>query len=545
MLVRALGVATLLLASAAVVACSEPPPATTADPVSSEDQDLIGGRYLKDGDLPSTIRVKDSCTSSVVGKHHILTGAHCVWKQAIDPRYVDGATIEISSAATITDATPHQRLTIKHTHVAPEWVENCTGPSTFCMGVGVDDEHRASDVAIVETVEEIANIPIAAIDVEPLQPGESVIVTGYGCQGSVGGYWSYASNNLKAGVVQLLPASATLHSGSTVNDQTLPIIAAHDLVTPGPAWPTPGPGLCPGDSGGPLYRAKSGGATIVGTNASYTFTGSGGLPVTNWHTRLDRATARNVAGWLASTGATTCEGASCPTRLPAAELSAPAPAPAQVASLVSDGRDVSCQRAALDLSKPQAAIDELLGSNAFCMSLNGQRVSVEDRYVYGSIAYCWLAGGASGAGGAGAPTPERIAAFPTAMEAKGYKGFTYRNGIIQGAIYSQACDTYPTGDVACRGSVPSLEKLTSDIKQSSGERSSCIASEPQPVGGNQAYAIAFQCQIDADLAPPYQQYLVAMMGSLRYRNVTYDAATRSVTGVAFSLPCSVFSSSQP
>lgn len=525
------------LLTALVVGCSSPSP----DAARSEDGNLIGGAYLKDGDLPSTLLVKDNCTASKVGPRHILLAAHCVWDHTLQPMFQDGKTLQVSSAATVSAATTYQTLTIKHTNVGPEWVEKCTSAESQCMAAGYDNANRASDVALVETVEEIANIPIATIDTTPLQPGEAVIVTGYGCQGSVGGYWSYSSSNLKAGVVQLLPANATIHSGSQVDDQTVSVIAAHDLITPGPAWPTPGPGLCPGDSGGPLYRAKGGGATIVGINGSYTFSGpAGGLPVTNWHTRLDSATARNVGAWLKSVGAATCEGDTCPTRAPATALAAAPPAPEQTATLVDDGRDMSCQKAVNDTSKIQSAIDTVLAANSFCMPLNGQRVSdpASGKYMYGAIAYCWLLGGTT-------PTADQINGFTAAMTAKGFPNLTYERGVIQGAVFTPACDTFPTGEVACRATLPGVERLVADVKQSSGQKSTCATNGPQIASSLPGfYYTSFACQFDTALDAQYEPYLKASMERLRYQSVSYDAATRTVSGFAISLPCSVFSGGQ-
>lgn len=535
MLIRTLLLGGGLLA-VSVVGCSEP----GSDIVHGEDTDLIGGSYLADGDLPSTLHLKSSqgnCTATKVGARHILLAAHCVWETSLRPSFAEGQPIQVTTAANATPTTPYQTLTIRHTNVGPEWVERCSSDTSACMAVGYDTDHRASDVAVIETVEEIINVPIAVIDTEPLAPGEAVIVAGYGCQGSVGGYWPSGTTNLKASVVQLLPATATIHSGSQVTPENVGQVAAHDLITPGPAWATPGPGLCPGDSGGPLYRAKGGGATVVGVNGSYTFSGvSGGLPVTNWHTRLDHATARDVGSWLASVGATTCQGATCPTRVPATALAGAPPIPAQTADLVSDGRDMSCQRAATDTSKVQAAIDEVLATNAFCMSLNGQRVARDDGYVYGAIAYCPLIGGTP------APSADAIAGFPAAMAAKGFPNFTYQNGVVTGSVYTPACETFPTGEEACRASLPSMEKLMADVKQSSGQKSACLTTDT--VGASGIYYTTFACHLDSPLDAQVQTYLTSSMERLRYHGVQYDAATNTVRGIAVSLPCAVFSSGE-
>jgi hypothetical protein len=71
-------------------------------------------------------------------------------------------------------------------------------------------------------------------------------------------------------------------------------------------------GLCPGDSGGALYR--EGTNRVVGVNASYTFLPDSNVPVTNWHTRLDGDARWGVASWLESFGAhltRPCTSATC------------------------------------------------------------------------------------------------------------------------------------------------------------------------------------------------------------------------------------------
>mgnify|MGYP000644449504 CR=1 FL=1 len=64
--------------------------------------------------------------------------------------------------------------------------------------------------------------------------------------------------------------------------------------------------LCPGDSGGPLYKATPDGVAVVGVNANYTLLPDDkdevGIPVTNWHTRLDGSSRNHVGDWLSQVG---------------------------------------------------------------------------------------------------------------------------------------------------------------------------------------------------------------------------------------------------
>lgn len=88
----------------------------------------------------------------------------------------------------------------------------------------------------------------------------------------------------------------------------------------------PAGGLCPGDSGGPLYRKLADGSlVVVGVNANYTFTGGyeyptpegfsfryGGSPRTNWQTRVDGEVGLKVGAWLRTLEVTTtCTAGGC------------------------------------------------------------------------------------------------------------------------------------------------------------------------------------------------------------------------------------------
>ncbi|MCW5817148.1 MAG: trypsin-like serine protease [Labilithrix sp.] len=422
MLLRAL----FCLGLATIAACS------AGESVAVDSSDLIGGAKLAEGDLPSALRLNQSCTAARVGPRHILTAAHCVHGGGgLWPNYRAGARMVVSGAA-VQDATAvHQSLTVKATHVAAAWLERCTAAAR-CEYSRDENEHLVSDVALIETVEEIAGIAIAPIDTAPVSAGESVIVAGYGCQSAVGAEVT-VTPRLKAEVTRVLPATTLLHWGSGVRADRVSDIGARDLVTPGPAWPTAGPGLCPGDSGGPLYRASSRGATVVGVNASYTFAGSGApLPVTNWHARLDRDTPHDVGGWLASLGAETCAGETCPRNAAAAPALSVEPEPAATtADLASDGREARCQRAILEVSDVEDAIWELLDTGVVCGSFSARREPLPDgdhRYVARTV--CVLDRALTGA---------EEAAVPRGLSAKGFPGFAFEGRQLTGPRATAGC----------------------------------------------------------------------------------------------------------
>lgn len=518
--------------AASAIACSAPDDDGDA---KENNGNLIGGATMADGDLPSTLFIKDTCTASKVGPRHIILAAHCVWgDNAFNPKFADGQPLTLTSHARAVSGA-YENFTIKHTSVGEEWVERCSGPDTTCHYVGYDNANRPADVAVIETVEEITSAATGAVDIDPMPPGEAVIVTGMGCESSVGGYWPYSSAQLKAGVVQLLPGTALLHSGSSVTLETLPVIAAHDLITPGPAWPIPGPGLCPGDSGGPLYRASSGGRTVVGVNGSYTFTGpGGGIPVTNWHTRLDTATPRNIAAWLQKTGVNTCGGGTCPTMNLSAKLDGNPPAPGVTADLVSDGRDNSCEAKALDSSTAQSLINGILGSgnSAACLTMDATRVSVDDSYAYRATVWCSLKT---------PPTEAQKFGFTQQMQLRGYPNYAFSadGRSIVGSLRTPKCDSFPTGDEACRQTLPSKAKMEADIQRSSNTEATCTLG--QPVAASGYYYVQSTCTLKTALPAAWTDYFTQSMQRLRY-NASVNGDT--VTVVGFSMSCGVFSGGQ-
>jgi hypothetical protein len=121
-------------------------------------------------------------------------------------------------------------------------------------------------------------------------------VTGFGCTTGVHVTDQNVAVALRTAEQNVVAPSAAVHDGSFVTAADEPIYAGNYVLTAGKA------GLCPGDSGGPLYRAGA----VVGVNANYTLRPDDqdevGLPVTNWHTRLDGNSRNHVGEWLSEVG---------------------------------------------------------------------------------------------------------------------------------------------------------------------------------------------------------------------------------------------------
>lgn len=348
---RSLLLFSLFLPVATFVACT----ADESGPSSSEDtSNLIGGRAANATELPSTLLIKGNCTASKVGPRHILTAAHCVTGAHTD-KFAAGKTIEITAAKAVgafapdasegSDASsPFQSVVIEKTEVQPAWRDKCA--TMKCLSVHISGRSDIADAAVIVTRDELVGIPEAAVDLSPVAPGDRVAVTGYGCEDAVGLRWNYANQRLKIAETQAVPFDRVVHPGSFIYPEDrdtglMTMMAGHYVITPGTrdiaadggaempdASPETRGGLCPGDSGGPLYRLGGDVPVVVGINANYTFptTGNsndlgdgsgrtfnyGGTPITNWHTRLDLESGHRVGAWLRDLGArTACTRGNC------------------------------------------------------------------------------------------------------------------------------------------------------------------------------------------------------------------------------------------
>ena len=265
--------------------------------------------------FPSTLMFNGSCTATHIGERLILTAAHCVRdaRGAVMPGLMPGKKLAVA----VRDAGPGARsLTITRTTLHPRTAALCA--SQGCGTLASTERRDAPDLAVIEVAGGLTDIAVAEIDVAPLEVGDAVSILGYGCKGRV---------NVQNGDAQLrfrntrvLGVTATIHPGGLAATETaaLATVRASYAVTAGPltatAEPVPSAGLCPGDSGGALFRAGT--SRVVGVNASYTFMPSGFVPVTNWHARVDGDARWGVSSWLESLGARmsdTCGPSTCRT----------------------------------------------------------------------------------------------------------------------------------------------------------------------------------------------------------------------------------------
>jgi secreted trypsin-like serine protease len=296
------------LATASTTGCASRP---TDD---ANDDALIGGTDTRADALPSIVTVArvpktglpaaaialpGACTAARIGPRELLLAAHCV----LDPATVSSIWKPGDAIAMLHDPSKGWREEhVASVEVHPTWKAACE--ESYCAASIVTARLDAPDVAVIVLERDLdgAGIAIAAVDEAPLEDGDEVILTGYGCTAGVHLADDRDRIALASKPSRIEPLAVVVHAGSPVTATSAPTAAGNYNFTLGPGATHASAGLCPGDSGGPLDRKKGDALVVVGVNANYTLyddaNDPAGLPVTNWHTRLDTASRHDVAGWL-------------------------------------------------------------------------------------------------------------------------------------------------------------------------------------------------------------------------------------------------------
>ncbi|KYF62115.1 peptidase [Sorangium cellulosum] len=303
------------LLSLCLVACSVEGYDETSEEIAAANDELIGGTPALETQYASTV-LAGGCTAAKVGPRHFLTAAHCVddlYTATVEPWFGPGGTYSVSADNT-PPISPYVNLTIEQTYIHPQWIADCAaaraGGAADC-GVNVLNPGHTPDLAVVVVNELSPTIPAAVVDGAAVAVGDPVVATGYGCETPGAGMSNvFKLQNLTAAASSILNHPGSYVSGTAIND-----VAASYVLTPGYYSSTSYASLCPGDSGGPLYRQSSTDLIVVGVNAYYTFPSAPGSnpSQTNWHTRLDTSARYTVTSWLQALGVSVINGGTAPT----------------------------------------------------------------------------------------------------------------------------------------------------------------------------------------------------------------------------------------
>jgi hypothetical protein len=254
--------------------------------------ELVGGTRAVEGQFPSTLYLAFGCTGAKVGPRHILSAAHCVTAQEhgglLSPALRAGSPIAVSNATVPRAEGTMITVTIAKVWVHPGWVEQSDAVW--------NPEATAGDVAVIEldapSEALLARVPEATIDLKPVQPGDLITIGGYGCESFPA---ESAPTPLKSQKTRVIEGKDTASGARWVGD----FFATQSLREPPPPGSVDGgtsseglAGLCPGDSGGPVYRDDGSTRLIAGVNST--------SADEDWYSRVDLESRFDVGSWLAS-----------------------------------------------------------------------------------------------------------------------------------------------------------------------------------------------------------------------------------------------------
>lgn len=260
---------------------------------------LIGGHTSSAVQLPSTLYLESGCTAAKVGPKLLLTAAHCAFG-ATRRRVSIGPRLRV----TTDPAHGYTDLEVASVHVHPTWEQACT--ATYCSSSKVTARLDMADVAVIEVVVDLDDVPATPVTAAPLSVGDRVTLIGFGCTKGARVSDDRTSIVRADADAEIVAPESAVHEGSPIEASDVDRLRGNYLLTKGPGAEAASAGLCPGDSGGPLYTKRDGETFIAGVNSNYTFAPDDkdavGIPITNWHTRLDDESRHSVASWLRSFG---------------------------------------------------------------------------------------------------------------------------------------------------------------------------------------------------------------------------------------------------
>lgn len=280
--------AALLMVSSFAVIFSACSPSNQESQLNLTSGHLIGGSVAEYTDFPASVRLVGGCTAAKVAPKLILTAAHCVVdlsKGIVRTNYLNGSSISVQNGTEV--------YSLKVVETFPHESYLTAVKATLALGNSPNNASKDSyDVAFIAVSGNMDAIPEAEIDLNSVSVADSLIISGYGCEDKLGGV---RPNPLRYKIGESYAVDINALKGARGNysaANTQAKIYQHNILTAGQKLDPKVPSICPGDSGGPVFRANDH-RLIVGVNSYYTFNDGSGISYTNWHTRLS-----NLKTWI-------------------------------------------------------------------------------------------------------------------------------------------------------------------------------------------------------------------------------------------------------
>lgn len=277
----------LLVLSCWLSGCTADREAPADVAAESDEDELINGKIAADGDFRPTLLIENSCTAVKVGPRRILTAAHCV--DGRGGRVLQaGQKLMFHTENAVTDKTVLSLAKYAE-------IESVRMHPSYVSGADLAD---APDVAvIVVRGASLDDVPSALVDLDPVALSSKLIIAGYGCrQVMMGG--GTGDHTLTFATAKTVPASSI---GLPYVTERLQLIDQNFVVTPGPATVDGAAGVCPGDSGGPVFRTGTTKLTVAAIS-SFTAGATRDGPRGNFLARLHEGSRHSVGEWLSQQG---------------------------------------------------------------------------------------------------------------------------------------------------------------------------------------------------------------------------------------------------